>query len=139
MRSWMKLAFAAFLLAGAGALVNGVGHVMNDATWGRYATPARHFLNAASARDTAALYAQTADRSLVPLILAWQRKEPGVVDRAASSLRTLNGMQTGDTVLVAFAIDDACPNAHEQSRLDFRFIDRRVEQQVAWVRLRRCR
>ena len=139
MKSWMKLAFTAFVLAGAGAFVAGVGPVMSEARWGRYAVPARHFLTAAASGDTASLRRQTANPDLVLQILELQRRRPQLVATAALSLETRYGMQTGDTALVSFGIEQPCPASDLETSIDFSFLERGFDRQVLWVRVRVCR
>jgi hypothetical protein len=138
MKSWMKLAFTAFALAGAGALVAGVGPVMTEARWSRYAVPARIFLNAATSGDTASLRRQAANPDLVLQILELQSRRPQLVATAAQSLETRYGMQTGDTALVSFGIEQPCPAPDLETSIDFSFLDHGFDRQVLWMRIRVC-
>ena len=139
MKSWMKLAFTAFVLAGAGALVAGVGPVMTEARWGRYAVPARSFLTAAMSRDTVSLRRQAANPDLVLQILELRTRRPQLVAAAAHSLETRYGMQTGDTALVSFGFEQPCEAPDLETSIDFSFLDHGFDQQVLWVRVRVCR
>ena len=139
MKSWMKLAFTAFVLAAAGAFVAGVGPVMTEARWGRYAKPARNFLTAAMAGDTASLRQQATNPDLVLQILELQSRRPQLVAAAAHSLETRYGMATGDTALVSFGFEQPCPSPDLKTSIDFSFLDHGFDQKVLWVRVRVCR